>query len=187
MIVTVRKSESAESCRKRKRSGLLRTTTMSGTHPLSTVVSPTTTQLIENPPPIEQLIPFLSKSASLLASAASHLSSALVFLSSILSYSIILLASAPLQIILYVISPVLAFVQIVLGVLLVNPYHAIVNFFLVVQPFYVFCGVACISGTVIGLGGRRVARALTSALMGPEHETVELASFDKKPNRRKMR
>jgi hypothetical protein len=160
---------------------------MSGTHPLSTVVSPTTTQVIENAPPIKQLIPFLSKSASLLASAASHLSSVLVFLSSLLFSSIILFANVPLQIILYVISPVLAFVQIVLGVLLVNPYHAIVNFFLAVQPFYVFCGVACISGTVIGLGGRRAARAVTSAIVGPEHETIEQASFDEKPKRRVMR
>jgi hypothetical protein len=160
---------------------------MSGTHLLSTVVGPTTTQVIDNIPPIKQLIPFLLKFTSLLASAASQLSSALVPLSSLLFYSIILLANTSLKIILYVISPILAFVQIVLGVLLVDPYHAIVNFFLAVQPFYVFCGVACITGTVIGLGGRRAARALTSAIMGPEHETIEQASFDEKPNRRVMR
>jgi len=161
---------------------------MSVTHPLPTVISPATTQLIENTPPIHQIISFLSKFASLLVSAASYLKSAVVFLFSSVSYSTSLLANPPLKIILYILSPFIVFGQIVLGVLFVNPYHAIVDFFLAVQPFYVFCGVACISGAVIGLCGRRIAAAISVAIMGREgvgNETIEPALLGEKLRKRR--
>ena len=75
-----------------------------------------------------------------------------------------------------------------LGVLFVNPYHAIVDFFLAVEPFYIFCGVACISGAVIGLGGRRIAAAISVAIMGREgvgNETIEPALLGEKLRKRR--
>jgi len=150
---------------------------MSVTHPLSSaVISPTTTQIIENTPPITQIIPFLSKTASFLVSIASQINFVLVFLTSWLSYPIFLLAKAPLPFILYIMSPVIVFGQIVAGVFFVIPYHAVVDFFVAVQPFYVFCGVACISGALIGLGGRVFAGVVSAVIVG--HEEVESRSIE---------
>ena len=76
-----------------------------------------------------------------------------------------------------------------LGVFFVAPYHVAVDFFVAVQPLYVFCGVACISGAVIGLGGRVIASVASSVFMGPEgveKESIRLAPLDEKPRRREI-
>jgi hypothetical protein len=162
---------------------------MSVTHALSSVVSPTTTQVIENTPPIAQIIPFVSKAASLLVVTISYASSVVAFLFSFISYPTFLLANAPLQFVFYVLSPFVVFGQIILGVFFVTPYHVAVDFFVAVQPFYVFCGVACISGAVIGLSGRVIASVASSVIMGPEgveKKSIELAPLSEKPSRREM-
>jgi len=89
-----------------------------------------------------------------------------------------LLAKAPLPFILYIMSPVIVFGQIVAGVFFVIPYHAVVDFFVAVQPFYVFCGVACISGALIGLGGRVFAGVVSAVIVG--HEEVESRSSSRR-------
>ena len=161
---------------------------MSATHPLSSaVIGPTAAQAIENAPPITQIVPFLSKTASFLVATSSQLSFALVFLTSWLSYAIFLLAKAPLPLILYILSPFIVFGQIVVGVFFVIPYHAVVDFFVAVQPFYVFCGVACISGVLIGLCGRVFAGAVSAVIVGHEKMesiSIEQSSLDEKPKKR---
>jgi hypothetical protein len=98
-----------------------------------------------------------------------------------------LLANAQWQLILYILSPLIVFVEIVFNLFFANPYHTVVNFFLAVQPLYVFCGVACISAAVIGYGGRFVARMAISIIMGlegAEKRAIRPASLGGKPRRR---
>lgn len=161
---------------------------MSVTHLLSSaVVGPTTTQSIESTPPITQILPFISRTVSIAVAIASKVNFALVVLTSWLSYPAFLLAKAPIVLILYVLSPFIIFGQIVLGVFVTTPYQYLVDFFVTMQPLYVFCGVACISGAIVGLGGRFIAGALTAAVMGPEQEErrwLEQASWGERPKKR---
>lgn len=74
-----------------------------------------------------------------------------------------------------------------LGLFFVIPYHAVVDVFVALQPFYVFCGVACITGAVIGLGGRFFAGMASAIILGPD--AVEGAvdgqrDADQKPRKR---
>ena len=75
------------------------------------------------------------------------------------------MARAPLPFILCILSPIIVFGQIVFGGLFLFPYNAIVDTFVTLQPFYVFCRVACISGAVIGLGGKLIAGVVGAAIM----------------------
>ena len=153
------------------------------------MVSPTATQVIENTPPISQIIPFVSKAASLLVVTISYTSSVVAFLFSFISHPTLLLVNAPLQFIFYILSPFIVFGQIVLGVFFVTPYHVAVDFFVAMQPIYVYYGVACISGAVIGLGARVIASMASSVIMGPEgveKKSIELAPLDEKPRRHEI-
>lgn len=143
-------------------------TTMSVTQPLSTALAPTATQTAQGLPPIAQVVPVLSAIATFVVAAVSKSSYALIAAISWVSHPILALLKAPLPFVLYLISPLVLFIKIVLGIFFVIPYNGVVDFFVAVQPFYVFCGVACISGAVIGLGGRMVAGFISEIILGPE-------------------
>lgn len=74
-----------------------------------------------------------------------------------------------------------------MGVFFLVPYNALTSFFVAIQPVYVFCGVACITGIVIGLGGRGVAGALNTVVMGPDdggfEEPSSIKALDEKPKK----
>jgi hypothetical protein len=156
---------------------------------MSAIVTPTSAQIAQNSPPITQLIPLISKTWTFLVAAASYLIHAFIFLASWISYPMLVIVKAPLPFILYILSPVIVFGQILFGGLFIFPYNAIVEFFVELQPFYVFCGVACISGAVIGMGGRLVAESISAAIMENGRvgdRTSAQASLEGKSRKRTM-
>lgn len=50
--------------------------------------------------------------------------------------------------------------------LVVTPYQIVVYILQALYPLYVFVGVACISGLVVGFGARQVVSLVGSALLG---------------------
>lgn len=133
----------------------------------SSVIGPTATQIVQNSPPIANLLPILSKTATFLAALVSKTSHVALSIIVWAAYPLLVLAKTPLPLIRYILSPVIVFGQIILGLFFIVPYHIIVDFFVAVQPFYVFCGVACITGAVVGLGGRFLAGLFNVIIDGP--------------------
>lgn len=131
---------------------------------MSSIATPTATQVVQSPP-IAQLVVLASKTSTILVAGVSYLIHAFVILTSWISYPMLIIVTAPLPFILYVLSPILVFGQIVLGGLFILPYNAIVDLFVALQPFYVFCGVACISGAIVGIGGRLIAGVVSSVII----------------------
>ncbi|KAK1233055.1 hypothetical protein PQX77_003782 [Marasmius sp. AFHP31] len=72
---------------------------------------------------------------------------------------------APFAILLYVFAPAIVFVQVILDVVVFIPYRACVYFVDALYPLYVFCGVACITGVLIGGLGRALASWTTMIAM----------------------
>ncbi|KAK7058625.1 hypothetical protein VNI00_002261 [Paramarasmius palmivorus] len=64
------------------------------------------------------------------------------------------IALSPHPILLYILAPFTVFIQIVLSILVVSPYRVLLYFSDVFYPVYVFCGVACITGGLVGVLGR---------------------------------
>lgn len=153
---------------------------------MSAVVTPTTTQIAQTLPPIAQIIPFISKTSAFLVATASYLIHALLVFASWVSYPMHIVATAPLPAILYIVSPISTFGQILFSVFFLIPYNATVDIFVALQPVYVFCGVACITGAVIALGGRLFAVVVSTAIMGPAEVNggpSTRTSFDKPKKR----
>ncbi|KAF8868466.1 hypothetical protein BD779DRAFT_1001493 [Infundibulicybe gibba] len=83
-----------------------------------------------------------------------------------------------LAIILYIVSPAIVFLNISYTLLLSTPARIVVYLFDAFYPLYVFFGVACITGALLGLAGK-----LLSSLL------VELCAYDSpktKPKRKKL-
>lgn len=51
---------------------------------------------------------------------------------------------------LYILAPVIVFSQVLLDIFVFTPYDLVVYFVDAMYPVYVFCGVACITGVIIG-------------------------------------
>jgi hypothetical protein len=79
-------------------------------------------------------------------------------------FSLILILS-PLPIILYALAPVLVFLQLAFSIVVLLPYHTFLYLVDVLYPLYVFFGVACIAGALIGLSGRILAAILTAVVL----------------------
>ncbi|KIK63807.1 hypothetical protein GYMLUDRAFT_454921 [Collybiopsis luxurians FD-317 M1] len=78
---------------------------------------------------------------------------------STLSYPTLLLlppAGFILSITFYLFAPVIVFFQVLLDVLVFTPYNLALYFLDAVYPLYVFCGVASITGILIGLLAKRL-------------------------------
>lgn len=164
---------------------VLRTTTMTTSQTLSSsITASTTTQVVQNKPPIANLLPILLKTATFVAaflSKSSHVARSIVAWA---AYPLLVLMKAQLPLILYILSPIIVFGQIILGLFFVIPYHILVDFFVAVQPFYVFCGIACITGAVVGLGGRFLAAMFNVIIEGPgetEKPADDEVPLDEKP------
>jgi len=132
---------------------------------MSTTV--TTTRSPSSEPPINQLLPLISQSASFLLSSIPVITSTLFSV-----FSTLVSFVSPIPIILYALAPVIVFFQIAVGLLVVAPYKLAIYFFDSVYPIYVFFGVACITGSVIGFGGRSLAVFLTAFLLRSNNPAV---------------
>ncbi|KAF9270809.1 hypothetical protein L218DRAFT_58669 [Marasmius fiardii PR-910] len=130
-----------------------------------------------NETPLGQAVSYLPALGSLLWRSSLHISR--IFLSPVTYLSVLkgpLLA--PISIILYVLAPFIVFVQIILGLVVFTPYSAFVYLTDAIYPLYVFCGIACIVGVLMGVLGKLLAMWATVAFMEltEKNETAQESS-----------
>lgn len=65
----------------------------------------------------------------------------------------------------YLIAPILVFLAMVINVSVLEPLGTARYLLSSLYPVYVFCGVACITGIVVGVGGRGLSALLTKAIV----------------------
>jgi len=70
----------------------------------------------------------------------------------------------PVPIILYVVAPLTVFLSYVAWIFVLGPYATIVWLLEALHPLYVFCGVACLTGLVLGGVARYLATVLVESL-----------------------
>lgn len=70
----------------------------------------------------------------------------------------------------YLLAPFLVFAATVINVSILAPLSAARDLLNSLYPVYVFCGVACITGIMVGLGGRGISVLLTRTLATSEQE-----------------
>ncbi|KAJ3720638.1 hypothetical protein FB446DRAFT_739307 [Lentinula raphanica] len=61
-----------------------------------------------------------------------------------------------LSISLYILAPVTVFIQTLHNLLILTPYHVVTYLLEAIYPVYVFCGVACITGAIVGILARQI-------------------------------
>lgn len=131
------------------------------------------------PPPIVQILPYISQAASFLLTTTTITFRTLFSL--IIKISSHLSIISPLPIILYVLAPIIVFSQILIDLLVFTPYSIAVYALDAFYPIYVFCGVACIAGATIGVIARGIAVLLVSVTEGPrvdsESEVAEQLGY----------
>ncbi|KAJ7257546.1 hypothetical protein B0H12DRAFT_1232576 [Mycena haematopus] len=119
---------------------------------------------LTDPPALARALPYIQ-------SAATHLLSSLfrtVFAAAtFLAHPIVLVLPASIALLLYIVAPFLVFSQLVFEIVLHTPYRVIVFLSDAVYPAYVFLGVACITGALLGWTGRSVVLGV-AAVIGPQ-------------------
>jgi len=70
----------------------------------------------------------------------------------------------------YLLAPFTTFAAILISITLYTPYRFILWLLDALFPVYVLCGVACITGSILGLGGRTLSLSLVRAVA---HDTVK--------------
>lgn len=132
--------------------------------------------------PIAQVLPYLKVLYSSLASLFSF------------SISLMrpLLRLSPLPIILYLIAPLVVFIDIVVTLFIRTPYRTVTYLLEDLFPIYVLCGVACITGVVVGLAARGISSVIVNALsvdedMGHDHDTHTIKAGAKEDSKGKAR
>ena len=70
----------------------------------------------------------------------------------------------------YLVAPLLVFAVMVINISILSPLSATRYLLSSLYPVYVFCGFACITGVVIGLGGRGISAFLTRAFATSEQD-----------------
>ncbi|RDB17527.1 hypothetical protein Hypma_001260 [Hypsizygus marmoreus] len=126
---------------------------------METVPSPAAT-----PPALERVLPYIISGTSAAISAVSAISHFTGFLISKATSSF--LAFSPLPIIFYFLAPAFVFFEIATDVFLRFPYQVALYLLDAFYPIYVFCGVACITGALVGVTGRLVAGLLVDLSQG---------------------
>jgi hypothetical protein len=86
-------------------------------------------------------------------------------------FRLVFLAS-PLTFVLYAIAPLVVFLQFTFDLLILSPYALIAYFLHAIYPVYVFVGVACITGSLIGFSGRTLALFLTALILSPGDQAI---------------
>ncbi|TFY68770.1 hypothetical protein EVG20_g3428 [Dentipellis fragilis] len=122
-------------------------------------VSPT---VQATPPPILQLLPLLSRTFSASVSASSYIARNASSALSLFLTPLTLMLPA----VLYVFAPFIVTSQILLDAFVVIPYRVTVYILQVVYPLYVFVGVACICGALLGFGARQVVKGIVWVILG---------------------
>ncbi|KAJ7113389.1 hypothetical protein C8R44DRAFT_710600 [Mycena epipterygia] len=113
-------------------------------------------------PALARALPYAKSAVSLTISSFSAIFrtifAALAFLAKIAAHPIVFLSPFPL--LLYILAPVIVFIHLFLDIAVYTPYRAILYVSDAFYPAYVFLGVACITGALVGLSGRLAVLAI---------------------------
>jgi len=131
-------------------------------------------QAAEVTSPISRILPYISSAFS----ASKYVSGLIVSLFQTL------LHLSPFPIILYVIAPLTVFLDLVVAIFIRAPYNGVIYLLDALFPLYVFCGVACITGGLLGLTGRILCRILIHLIRRGEEPPGRARS---RPVKRKLR
>ncbi|KAG2757788.1 hypothetical protein P692DRAFT_20208071 [Suillus brevipes Sb2] len=141
---------------------------------------PTITGQLSTQPPIAQVIPIFRATFSVLRTFLSQASRVLVALATPLLIFVPLISR--------LLAPLILVFHIVLDAAVYTPYTIISNLAAALYPLYVFCGVACIFGAVLGILGRSLV-ALSNNVLAPElpkaAESLQGLSIRPRKRRRK--
>jgi len=77
---------------------------------------------------------------------------------------------SPIPVLLYVFAPVIVFTDIVATIFIRSPYRIVTYLIDALFPLYVFCGVACITGGLIGLAARVLCRIFVACAENKDEE-----------------
>ena len=136
------------------------------------------TQAAAAPPAaLQQLLPYLVSGVSIVFRSLIRLIS---------STSRSILFFSPLPIALYFFAPAFVFLRIVADLLIVLPYRTTLSVLDMFYPLYVFFGVACITGTLVGLSGRLITELLIQAAY-VEHTRIRKVETGKEGKRARVK
>ncbi|KAF8716092.1 hypothetical protein AX14_012434 [Amanita brunnescens Koide BX004] len=119
---------------------------------------PQVTEAASQPPGIQSAYPHLKAALSFLLATSLALYRLLVTLASTISKPILFLSPVPVA--LYILSPIFTLCNVLFDMLVLMPFKAAVYLLDALYPLYVFCGVACITGCLLGLVGRYLSDVL---------------------------
>lgn len=141
---------------------------------------PTATGQLSTQPPITQIIPILRATFSLLRTFLSQASRVVVALATPLLIFVPLVSR--------LLAPVILVFHIVLDATVYTPYMIISSVAAALYPLYMFCGVACIFGAVLGILGRSLV-TLSNNIIAPElPKAVEsLQGLSMRPRKRRRK
>lgn len=112
--------------------------------------------------PISQLLPYLTAAFSALKLTGRVAARALRPIRSL----------SPAPALLYLLAPVFVFLDITATLFLRTPYRTAVYLLDAAFPLYVFVGVACITGGILGLAARLLSRVIIVSLQTPPADAV---------------
>ncbi|KAJ7658438.1 hypothetical protein B0H17DRAFT_1011664 [Mycena rosella] len=145
---------------------------------LETGVPPTDT------PALIRALPYVQSGATLIFSASQAALrttfTAVLFLLKLLANPITFLS--PFPILLYILAPLVVFVQLLLEIAVYAPTRTIAYAVDAIYPAYVFLGVACITGALIGLSGRLTVLGVLYVLP-PTPPQLVVEVHEEKPRR----
>ena len=150
-------------------------------------VMATLTQSTDPPPTaspaLAVALPYVKSGASillsLLATAPRAAYAAVAFVTTVALRPLALVILAPLPALLYILSPAIVALQIFLSVLVYTPWRVAAFLTDAFYPAYVFLGVACITGALLGLSGR-LAVLCTLALVPSSPPRNQLAAVKRR-------
>ncbi|KAG2144083.1 hypothetical protein BD769DRAFT_1748006, partial [Suillus cothurnatus] len=128
-------------------------------------------------PPITQIIPILRATFSLLRTFLSQASRVVVALASPLLIFVPLISR--------LLAPVILVLHIILDATVYTPYTIASNVAAALYPLYMFCGVACIFGVILGILGRSLVTL--SNIIAPESPKTESLHAGLSMRKRKRR
>jgi len=135
---------------------------------------------VQTSPPISSVLPLVSSAFSTSLSALSHV----VRLFNTIFLSLLyhpFLAIIPIPI--YLLSPLIITSKIFLDLFVVVPYRAIVYVSQALYPMYAFLGVACLSGAIIGFGGRQLVSLVGWGILGDSETQQSSTGRSRSPSR----
>jgi hypothetical protein len=112
-------------------------------------------------------LPFVSTALSTSLSALSHV----VWLFNIIFLSLLYPILAIIPIPIYLLSPAIITSKLLLDLFVILPYRAVVYASQALYPLYAFLGVACLSGAIIGFGGRQIVSLVGWGILGDAQST----------------